>query len=102
MRQDEAGEWICPKSEEVLEMAGVLTILEEYVHPEEARDDHEIRTNEEYMDGKLKSSRKIDSITIAMTLQRLSRARRPTVNPQRMPPASTHVIYILFTAYALQ
>jgi hypothetical protein len=29
-------------------MAGVLTI-EEYVHSEDARDDHEIRTNEEYI-----------------------------------------------------
>ena len=38
IRQDEDGEWICPKGEEVLQMAGVLTI-EEYVHSEEARDD---------------------------------------------------------------
>jgi hypothetical protein len=42
IRQDEDGEWICPKGEEVLQMAGVLTI-EEYVHSEEARHDHEIR-----------------------------------------------------------
>jgi hypothetical protein len=48
IRQDEDGEWICPKSEEVLKMAGVPTI-EEYVHSEEATDDHEIRTNEEYI-----------------------------------------------------
>jgi hypothetical protein len=41
IRQDEDGEWICPKGEEVLQMAEVLTI-EEYVHSEEARDDHEI------------------------------------------------------------
>jgi hypothetical protein len=32
---------------EVLQMVGVLTI-EEHVHSEEARDDHEIHTNEEY------------------------------------------------------
>jgi hypothetical protein len=57
IRQDEDEEWICPKSEEVLEMAGVLTILEEYVHSEEeARDDHEIHTKEEYIYGKCKSS----------------------------------------------
>jgi hypothetical protein len=30
-------------------MAGVLTILEEYVHSEEARYDHDIRTIEEYI-----------------------------------------------------
>jgi hypothetical protein len=30
IRQDEEGEWICPKSEEVLKKAGVLTI-EEYI-----------------------------------------------------------------------
>jgi hypothetical protein len=35
LRQDEDEEWIFPKSEEVLKMAGVLTI-EEYVHSEEA------------------------------------------------------------------
>jgi hypothetical protein len=29
-------------------MAGVL-MTEEYVHSEEGRDDHEIRTNEEYI-----------------------------------------------------
>jgi hypothetical protein len=56
IRQDEDGEWICPKREKVLKMAGVLTI-EEYVHSEEARDDHEIRT----IYGKCKSSRKVDS-----------------------------------------
>ena len=39
--QDKDGEWICPKGEDVLQMAGVLTI-EEYVHSEEARDDHKI------------------------------------------------------------
>jgi hypothetical protein len=39
--QDEDGEWICPKGEEVLRRAGVL-MIEEYVHSEEARDDHEI------------------------------------------------------------
>jgi hypothetical protein len=46
IQQDEHGEWICPKGEEVLEMAGVL-MREEYLHSEEARDDHEIRTNGE-------------------------------------------------------
>jgi hypothetical protein len=58
IRQDEEGEWICPKSEEVLKKAGVLTIVE-YVHSEEARDDHEIRGDEECIYGKCKSSRKI-------------------------------------------
>jgi hypothetical protein len=48
IRQDEKGEWICPKSEEVLKKAGVLTI-EEHVHSEEARVDHEIRADEEYI-----------------------------------------------------
>jgi hypothetical protein len=41
IRQDKDGEWICPKGEEVLQMAGVL-MIEEYVHSEEARDNHEI------------------------------------------------------------
>jgi hypothetical protein len=31
IRQDKEGEWIYPKSEEVLKKAGVLTILEEYI-----------------------------------------------------------------------
>jgi hypothetical protein len=93
MRQDEDGEWICPKGEEVLQMAGVLTI-EAYVHSGEERDDHEIRKMRNIY-GKCKSSRMIATyfgwiiITIAMTLQRLSRARRPTVNPPCMRPAST-------------
>jgi hypothetical protein len=30
IRQDEEGEWICPKNEEVLKKAGALTI-EEYI-----------------------------------------------------------------------
>jgi hypothetical protein len=30
IRQDEKGEWICPKSEEVLKKAGVL-MIEEYI-----------------------------------------------------------------------
>jgi hypothetical protein len=39
-----------------------------------------------------------------MTLQRLSRARRPTVNPPRMPPASTHTswyVRIIRVSYIL-
>jgi hypothetical protein len=49
--------------------------------------------------GKCKSSRRKLAtyfggrlIIIAMTLQRLSRARRPTVKPPCMPPASTHAL----------
>jgi hypothetical protein len=50
IRQDEDGEWICPKGEErsASMWAGVLT-KEECVHSEEARDDHEIRTHDEYI-----------------------------------------------------
>jgi hypothetical protein len=37
-----------PEKQGSTKKAGVLTI-EEYVHSEEGRDDHEIRTNEEYI-----------------------------------------------------
>jgi hypothetical protein len=59
IRQDEEGEWICPKSEEVLKRTEVLTI-EEYVHSDEARDDDEISKMRNIY-GKCKSSRKIAS-----------------------------------------
>jgi hypothetical protein len=75
IRQDEEGGWICPKSEEVLKKAGVLTI-EEYI---QRRRDTIMKYDEtRNMYGKCKSSRKIASnlrwwevIIIAMTLQRL-------------------------------
>jgi ribose 5-phosphate isomerase len=44
-RRDEDGEW---KSEEVLEVAGA-SADDRKVHREEARDDHEISKNEEYI-----------------------------------------------------
>jgi hypothetical protein len=43
-------------------MAGVLTI-EEYVHSEEARDDHEIRTHEEYIWEVQKSAAVSEALT---------------------------------------
>jgi hypothetical protein len=48
IRQHEEGEWICPKSEEVLEKAGV-SADDRRVNSEEARDDHEICADEEYI-----------------------------------------------------
>jgi hypothetical protein len=93
IRQDKDGEWICLKGEEVLQMAGVLMIDEEYVHSEEARDDHEIR-NMRNIYGKCKSSRKIDSNLLWSDYNHYSddaaEALHPTVNPPCMPPASTH------------
>jgi hypothetical protein len=76
IRQDEEGEWICPKSEEVLlKKAGVLTI-EEYIQRRRETIMKYAQTRDIY--GMCKSSRKISSnllggrlIIIAMTLQRL-------------------------------
>jgi hypothetical protein len=60
IRQDaKDGEWICLKGEEVLQMVGVR-MIEEYVHSEEVRDDHEIRKMRNIY-GKCKSSQEIDS-----------------------------------------
>jgi hypothetical protein len=58
IRRDEDGEWICPKSEEVLKVAGVLTI-EEYI--ERRRETIMKYTQMRNIYGKCKSSRKIDS-----------------------------------------
>jgi hypothetical protein len=69
-------QWICPKSEEVLKKAGVLTI-EEYIQRRRGTIMKYAQTRDIY--GKCKSSRKIDLATyfggrliiIAMMLQRL-------------------------------
>ena len=58
IRQDEEGEWICPKSEEVLKKAGVLTI-EEYI--QRRRDTIMKYAETRNIYGKCKSSRKIAS-----------------------------------------
>jgi hypothetical protein len=60
IRQDEEGEWewICPKSEEVLKKAGVLTI-EEYIERRRETIMKYAQTRNRY--GKCKSSRKIAS-----------------------------------------
>jgi hypothetical protein len=77
IRQDEEGEWICPKSEEVRKnKAGVLTI-EEYIQRRRETIMKYAQTRDIY--GKCKSSRKIAIATyvggrliiIAMMLQRL-------------------------------
>jgi len=72
IRQEEEGGWICPKSEEVLKKAGVLTI-EEYIQKRRETIMKYAQTRDIY--GKCKSSRKIASnllggrlIIIAMTL----------------------------------
>jgi hypothetical protein len=57
-RQDEEGEWICPKSEEVLKKAGALTI-EEYIERRRETIMKDAQTRNIY--GKCKSSRKIAS-----------------------------------------
>jgi hypothetical protein len=95
IREDEDGEWICPKGEEVLQMAGVL-MIEEYVNSE-ARDDHEIHKMRNIY-GKCKSSRKIDSNLLWLDYNHYSNdaAEAPMSqapdgkNPPCMPPASTH------------
>jgi Flp pilus assembly protein CpaB len=58
IRQDEEGEWICPKSEEVLKKAGVLTI-EEYIARRRQTIMKYAQTRNIY--GKCKSFRKIAS-----------------------------------------
>jgi hypothetical protein len=58
IRQDEEGEWICPKSEEGLKKAGVLTI-EEYI--QRSRDTIMKYAETRNIYGKCKSSRKIAS-----------------------------------------
>ena len=58
VRRDEDGEWICPKSEEVLKKAGVLTI-EEYI--QRRRDTIMKYAETRNIYGKCKSSRKIAS-----------------------------------------
>jgi len=60
IRQDEEGEWICPKSEEVLIKAGVLT-TEEYIQRRRETIIKYAETRNIY--GKCKSSRKIFSFT---------------------------------------
>jgi hypothetical protein len=62
IRQDEEGEWICPKSEEVLKKAGVLTIEEEYIQRRRETILKKAQTRDIY--GKCKSSRKIASIPL--------------------------------------
>jgi monoamine oxidase len=59
IRQDEEGEWICPKSEEVLKKAGVLMILEEYIQRRRDMIMKYAQTRDKY--GKCKSSQKIAS-----------------------------------------
>jgi hypothetical protein len=54
-QQDEEGEWICPKSEEVLKKAGVLTV-EEYIQRRRETIMKYAQTRDIY--GKCKSSRK--------------------------------------------
>jgi hypothetical protein len=50
IQQDEEGEWICPKSEEVATKKGGRSAdNRRVVHSEEAKEDHKIRTNEEYI-----------------------------------------------------
>ena len=58
IRQDEEGEWICPKSEEILKKAGVLTI-EEYIQRRRDTIMKYVETRNIY--GRCKSSRKIAS-----------------------------------------
>jgi hypothetical protein len=58
IRRDEDEEWICSTSEEVLQVAGVLTI-EEYI--ERRRETIMKYTQMRNIHGKCKSSRKIDS-----------------------------------------
>jgi hypothetical protein len=58
VRQDEEGEWICPKSEEVLKKAGVLTI-EEYIQRRRDTIMKYVETRNIY--GTCKSSQKIAS-----------------------------------------
>jgi hypothetical protein len=58
IRQDKEGEWICPKSEEVVKKAGVLTIEEYMKRRREAIMKH-AQTRNIY--GKRKISRKIAS-----------------------------------------
>jgi hypothetical protein len=58
IRQDEEGGWICPKSEEVLKKAGVLTI-EEYI--QRSRDTIMKYAETRNIYRKCKSSRKIAS-----------------------------------------
>jgi hypothetical protein len=58
IRQDVEGEWICPKSEEVLKKAGVLTI-EEYI--QRRRDTIMKYAETRNIYGKCKSSQKIAS-----------------------------------------
>jgi methionyl-tRNA synthetase len=60
IRQDEDEEWICPKGEEVLQMARVLTI-EEYVHSEEAGYNHEICGDKKYILWEVQKLQKEDS-----------------------------------------
>jgi hypothetical protein len=101
IRQDEDGEWICPNGEEVLQMAGVLTI-EEYAHSEEARDDHEIHKMRNIC-GNCKSSQKIDSNLLWLDYNHYSNDAAEALtsqapggkNPPCMPPASTHGILAL-------
>ena len=58
IRQDEEGEWICPKSEEVLKTAGVLTIEEDIQRRRDTIMKY-VETRNIY--GRCKSSRKIAS-----------------------------------------
>ena len=58
IRQDEEGEWICPKSEEVLKKAGVLTIA---VYIQRRRDTIMKYVETRNIYGRCKSSRKIAS-----------------------------------------
>jgi hypothetical protein len=58
IQQDEEGEWICPKSEEVLQKAGVLTI-EEYIQRRREMILKYVEMRNTY--GKCKSSQKIAS-----------------------------------------
>jgi hypothetical protein len=95
IRQDEEGEWICLKREEVLKKAGVL-MIEEYIQRRRETIMKYAQTRD--MCGKCKSSQKIASNLLWWEVnyysndaaEALTSQARPTVNPPCMPPASTH------------
>jgi hypothetical protein len=76
IRQGEEGEWICPKSEEVLKRAGVLTI-EEYIQRRRETIMKYAQTRDIYMGSAKAPERKLATyfgwrlVIIAMMPQRL-------------------------------